>query len=256
MIFYNISTKDGLSYSSVRDITQDSYGFIWIASLKGLNRFDGYNIIKYTDDDGSGLDTDVIEALETVGNDILLGTNVGLFRYDTSKERFFRVESESAAMGVGSVTDICRNSSGEVFISSSTGVFKYVGNTLSVFFDSADILKLCCGKNGDLLAIDRETLYQISPEGTVLKSLSSKEVCGTDDVFTCLSLDDNGTLWLGMMSTGVFQYNLSTSVHNRIVIGDSGVEEMKYVRTLMSDGEGKIWIGTENGLFVYDMTSC
>lgn len=256
MIFYNISTKDGLSYSSVRDITQDSYGFIWIASLKGLNRFDGYNIIKYTDDDGSGLDTDVIEALETVGNDILLGTNVGLFRYDTSKERFFRVESESAAMGVGSVTDICRNSSGEVFISSSTGVFKYVGNTLSVFFDSADILKLCCGKNGDLLAIDRETLYQLSPEGTVLKSLSSKEVCGTDDVFTCLSLDDNGTLWLGMMSTGVFQYNLSTSVHNRIVIGDSGVEEMKYVRTLMSDGEGKIWIGTENGLFVYDMTSC
>lgn len=254
MIFYNISTKDGLSYSSVRDITQDSYGFIWIASLKGLNRFDGYNIIKYTDDDGSGLDTDVIEALETVGNDILLGTNVGLFRYDASKERFFRVESESVA--IGSVTDICRNSSGEVFIASSTGVFKYAGNTLSIFFDSADILKLCCGKNGDLLAIDREMLYQLSPEGTVLKSLSSKEVCGTDDVFTCLSLDDNGTLWLGMMSTGVFQCNLSTSVCNKITISDSGAEDMKYVRALMSDGEGKMWIGTENGLFVYDMASC
>lgn len=96
-IFYNISPKDGLSYSSVRDITQDKSGFIWIATLKGLNRFDGYNVIKYIDDDESGLDTDVIEALETVGNDILLGTDVGLFRYDTSKERFFRVEADGLA---------------------------------------------------------------------------------------------------------------------------------------------------------------
>ena len=96
-IFYNVSTKDGLSYSSVRDITQDKYGFIWIATLKGLNRFDGYNVIRYTGDDGSGLDTDVIEALEAVGNDILLGTDVGLFKYDTSKERFFKIEAEGLA---------------------------------------------------------------------------------------------------------------------------------------------------------------
>lgn len=253
-IFYNIGPKDGLSYSSVRDIAQDNYGFIWIASLKGLNRFDGYNIVKYVNDNESGLDTDTIEAVEALDNDIILGTNIGLFRYDSSKEHFFKVES-SGSVQVVNVTDICRNSSGEAYIASSTGVFRYSGNTLSLFFDATDIFKLCCGKNDNLIAIGGKILYQLSPEGAVLKTLTSREVCGTDDDFTCLSFDDNGTLWLGTMGSGVFQYNLSTSVHNQILINDSGMEEMNYVRALMADGEGKIWIGTENGLFVYDITS-
>ena len=38
----NISTGDGLSHHSVNTIYQDEFGFIWIGTLDGLNRYDGH----------------------------------------------------------------------------------------------------------------------------------------------------------------------------------------------------------------------
>src|SRR6266496_2969637 len=35
------TTKDGLSNNDAWSVVQDSYGYIWIATKKGLNRFDG-----------------------------------------------------------------------------------------------------------------------------------------------------------------------------------------------------------------------
>jgi ligand-binding sensor domain-containing protein/two-component sensor histidine kinase len=42
--WFSISPKDGLSETTNSFIHKDSYGFIWIASVDGLNRFDGRNI--------------------------------------------------------------------------------------------------------------------------------------------------------------------------------------------------------------------
>ncbi|NRA48635.1 MAG: hypothetical protein HRU12_05840, partial [Phaeodactylibacter sp.] len=40
--------EDGLSHRIVSKILQDSTGFIWIATINGLNRFDGYEFVTYT----------------------------------------------------------------------------------------------------------------------------------------------------------------------------------------------------------------
>lgn len=45
--FSQITTKDGLSQNTVRDILQDNKGFIWAGTLDGLNRYDGYQIVTY-----------------------------------------------------------------------------------------------------------------------------------------------------------------------------------------------------------------
>lgn len=47
----NITTANGLSHNSVRSIFQDSRGFIWLGTLQGICRYDGYNI-KRMDDAG------------------------------------------------------------------------------------------------------------------------------------------------------------------------------------------------------------
>jgi len=40
--------KDGITSFNIRRVTEDSYGFVWIATQDGLNRFDGRNFTQYT----------------------------------------------------------------------------------------------------------------------------------------------------------------------------------------------------------------
>ena len=47
LIFEHISSSQGLSQSEVNCIIQDKKGFIWMGTLDGLNRFDGYDMVVY-----------------------------------------------------------------------------------------------------------------------------------------------------------------------------------------------------------------
>lgn len=47
----NYGFEDGLSHRNVFEVQQDSSGFIWVATAKGLNRFDGHNFLAWHSDD-------------------------------------------------------------------------------------------------------------------------------------------------------------------------------------------------------------
>jgi ligand-binding sensor domain-containing protein len=55
--FDRYSVSQGLSHIAVNSITQDSWGFIWIGTYDGLNRFDGTNfkVFKRVPDDSTTL---------------------------------------------------------------------------------------------------------------------------------------------------------------------------------------------------------
>ncbi len=48
--FNHLSLEEGLSQSTVTAILQDSQGFIWIGTLNGLDRFDGYDVTIFKHD--------------------------------------------------------------------------------------------------------------------------------------------------------------------------------------------------------------
>lgn len=43
--FVHIGLDDGLSQSTVFDITQDERGNMWFATYNGLNKYDGYDLL-------------------------------------------------------------------------------------------------------------------------------------------------------------------------------------------------------------------
>ena len=47
LCFRHFSVEDGLSSNSVRALMQDKYGFLWIGTDEGLNRYDGTTVKLY-----------------------------------------------------------------------------------------------------------------------------------------------------------------------------------------------------------------
>jgi len=46
-VFENFNTKQGLISNETKQIVQDKKGFLWISSIDGISRFDGYQFVNY-----------------------------------------------------------------------------------------------------------------------------------------------------------------------------------------------------------------
>ena len=77
--------KSGMSQSSATEIFEDSYGFLWIGTPNGRNRYDGTNFRVFEKGhDGVDWLTDgyVEKIYEDVAGTLYVGTNQGLNQYD------------------------------------------------------------------------------------------------------------------------------------------------------------------------------
>ena len=57
--------SERFSSGFINDICQDSYGFIWIATENGLNKFDGYRFTTYLHhpDDSTSVNSNIVVSL-------------------------------------------------------------------------------------------------------------------------------------------------------------------------------------------------
>ena len=88
--FKKYQVEDGLSHNTVWCAIQDSYGFIWLGTSDGLNRYDGRGNKVYRNvlNDKFSLENNFVEALIEEDQNIWVGTNSGLYIYDRATDRF------------------------------------------------------------------------------------------------------------------------------------------------------------------------
>ena len=87
--------EQGLSYSTVTSIIQDSRGFMWFGTFLGLNRFDGYEFKVYLPEPGnpnSLSDAQVWGLCEDQEGNIWIATTNGLNKFDFEKEKFTKYD--------------------------------------------------------------------------------------------------------------------------------------------------------------------
>ena len=127
--FVNLSTQNsGLSFDTVNKINQDSRGFIWIGTAKGVNRYDGTSFRVYDRED-LGLSSDYVFCIEEdrKGN-IWVGTDSGVSCYDYEKDMFvpFSMVSDKGAVIRNKVTFIHIDHDGAIwFLVNNQGLFQY-----------------------------------------------------------------------------------------------------------------------------------
>jgi ligand-binding sensor domain-containing protein len=106
--FRHLTSANGLSDGFVRDIVQDKYGFIWIGTSYGLNRFDGITVKTYFSkaSDSGSVSNNLIQTLyvDKQGN-LWIGTREGLCRFDYSTNRFIRYNTPTPISIIDMIQD-------------------------------------------------------------------------------------------------------------------------------------------------------
>ncbi len=90
LLFNRYTSSEGLPDNRIRSVFQDSRGFIWVGTMNGVSRYDGYNFRKFysTGNPGSISGNWAFAICEDAQHNIWIGTLNGLNRFDPKTEQF------------------------------------------------------------------------------------------------------------------------------------------------------------------------
>lgn len=127
--FTSYTRVQGLSSNSISGIVQDSIGYLWIATAKGLNRFDGRNFTNYyTGSADVPLPDNKVKQLSIQGRELIGTTFSGAFVYDTRSRtcKHLVVPSDSLIFAwTNNGMETMRDNKGHYIFSSKTGLYVF-----------------------------------------------------------------------------------------------------------------------------------
>ena len=151
-----------MSSSLIRCIIQDKYGFIWVGTNYGLNRFDGYKFSTYLcnpADTTTIQDNDIVKLYPYSKEFLFVATNRGLYKYSylTNSFQHIVLEKKDEKIRVSSLIED--------------------------------------GKHNLLIGTAGYGAYRLDMTTGKVTRLSRKSANSVDDFFAMLFFDDEGYLW-------------------------------------------------------------
>ncbi|MEE3417416.1 MAG: two-component regulator propeller domain-containing protein, partial [Prevotella sp.] len=125
--------SERFSSGLINDVCQDKYGYIWVATENGLNKFDGYRFTQYLHQPNNpqSLNSNIVTKLFCDRNGQLwVGLRTGLARYDYATDRFIPYSFSSGL--TPRVTSLLQRRNGELLVGTSgRGLYRLTGNILN-----------------------------------------------------------------------------------------------------------------------------
>lgn len=258
MEFVHIGLNEGLSQCSVLDIRQDDMGNIWMATFNGLNKYNGYEFSVYKRDeaDSCSLDGDIIRLChkDRQGR-IWAASSKGLALYDMDADNFrnfYFHEKECLIKGLADYSD-------DVFLLFVNKKLCLFDKNTGVFFED-DFTSQLSAKAPTCVSQCGDRIYVGSGEGLFEYSCTSGKVTSWTDrimhgrTIQCVLEEGGHGLWVGTEGTGLFYLDRKTGQWTTYVHDSDrkGGICSDYVRSLAFDADGRLWVGTLNGLNVFD----
>jgi PAS domain S-box-containing protein len=218
--FKRISVEQGLSQNSGYISFQDHYGFMWLGTSEGLNRYDGsgFRIFRNDPDDPTSLPNNTIyDIVEDTQQRLWVATRGGIARFDRDSETFARYQAnpdDPRALGHPWVADLQVTRDGTLWAASRGGLLHR--------YNPAD---------------DSFTRFQVHEES------------GGSNLYE----DRQGRLWLN----NTLGAQLFDPASGRAARPDflAAFPAEQSVITMLEDRRGRIWLGGDDGLRVYDPAS-
>ena len=215
--FRRLAENTQLSNLNITAISQDSQGFLWVGTMDGLNRFDGYDfkIYRNIEHDTTSLVKNRVETIYEDSEGVLWVStlNSGLQFYNRSSDSFIRIpEFSQRYCQIFRITEDKENN-------------LWIGGT---FHEQAFVAV----RDHKTRQWEKFLLFR-APEG----------------IYSILQASEH-EFWLGSQSNGLLKWNRKTNVieqHFRHDPNNPNSLPGDDIRKIVPDPHGNLWIATHDG---------
>jgi ligand-binding sensor domain-containing protein len=267
----NTLTVKGLSQNSIYCLLQDHKGFMWIGTWDGLNKYDGYDFIIYNT--ANGLSNPTINSLlEDDEKKIWIGTDNGVNILDRTSGRIEQLHNEPDdpnSISNDFINHIFQDKKGFIWISTAFGLNRYDKNlgifTLYNFFErNSDssftnfVTRVREDESGKIWIATHNGIHCFDPgkqdfQDYKLEPDLASMVYVRSNFVKDLAMDKNGHIYAATLN-GVLEIQPGKGVIRHLKVEKDKVRSLSgnQVNALLIDLKGMIWIGTNQGLDLFD----
>jgi ligand-binding sensor domain-containing protein/signal transduction histidine kinase len=261
--FIRIQANNELSHSGVTCILQDSYGFLWIGTRDGLNRYDGYEFTIYRHDpqDSTSLLKNIILHLYEDNQKVLWVStaNGGLHAYDRQYDKFTRIAPYAYNCEISQIIEddehrlwIAGIKAKQAFcaqLDQATGKWRE-----HIVFPSGQTIKFLSPASPEefWIGVNHTGFFKWNWRNLSLTAYQADKTLPESIVsnkFQKGIKDDKGNLWLAT-AEGLSKFEVTTGYFTNYVVSEKDSPALasliNNVLVVCQDGP-YIWIGTENG---------
>jgi len=232
--FEEYSTMEGLSSSTCLEVFQDSDGFIWVGTIDGLNKYNGYGfeVFRPEIDNPKSISSNRISSItEDASGNLWIATSNGLNVFNKKRKAFHRI-----------------NLQGNVREPKSRNLIN------TVFYDSTKNNLWVGTKNGLYLAsLDNfDTNLNSWPVFRLFthSSLNPQSVDNND--ISSIFKDKEGNIWVSSTGQYLNLYVEGNDTFERILIDVNETFELGHLpKSVLVDEKGNFWIGNDLSRLVF-----
>ncbi len=282
--FYHLTVENGLPKRTPTAVLQDKYGYIWAGTSAGLVRYDGYHVKVYLTNLGIGFLSGVSYLYEDHEGKLWVGTNnKGLFRYDRATDTFRQpvyFSSDSAANFVVAIQEdgseniwSISSSANKYFLNcfnKKTGRWQHFSHNDSGahHLDATQFYSLAKDHSGHIWMATNNGLYEYDSATNHFKGyrIAGKTLHTPGRYFFFIPSSQPGMLWMdddavpdtgrnqnplpnGLICFNTNDHTFKTYQHDP---DDSASIGSNVVLAALEDKDKRLWIGTQNGISLFN----
>ncbi|MGL4851698.1 MAG: hybrid sensor histidine kinase/response regulator transcription factor [Phocaeicola sp.] len=254
--FHVLDVKANLADNYIQDILHDKYGFMWFATRNGLSRYDGYHFRNYTTLQLGSYDNNIEWVKEDASGTIWLKTPVNYCFYNRESDKLDNVlQGPLEKLGIPGVPK-------QLFIDEDKNLWCVVDNTLYNYrFGQKELLQLSLPRNAGIIDLTCRSLsaYLLLTDGHIVSidwGVNAIRRVIQAEIHTAFQpyiyLDAASHIWVyNSHSPDIACYSMKENNWVSFVGQDALKQSNATITTVIDDGKGRIWIGTDNrGVFI------
>ncbi|MGK7394628.1 MAG: two-component regulator propeller domain-containing protein [Candidatus Cyclobacteriaceae bacterium M3_2C_046] len=263
-LFDHLNTTQGLSNDNVFSIIQDAYGFIWIATSDGLNRYNGYDftLYKHNYKDSSSLADNSLNSKNALFIDLKkrlwIGTANGISRYLPESDNFKNYYPDDTKMnepGYNTITGICEDTDGTLYFSTGWGLIfslKAHETELKLIHPNrfgSKITDLILNNRQLWISSGNTGLFRFDLEDSVITHFGSSSFSKVGNNTSIIDIyKKDSLLYLAIEAGGIFSCDLKTLTFKQEKV--TGLVSPLIINEI----DDELWIGARDGFYIRSKT--